>query len=214
MKTHDSYVRSRRATSIIAGPAVLAALALLGLGALGACGSSSSSSSNAFGEFSGTWRVNLGTGTVPLSTFQLSCPMAQISGSLMLWDRFVLEPGTLSDLIETSGPSDCQFGFDVDATGKVASVTTADPYTMAVPECTVFVPEISDAAGDSFFLDLKPSQWTFMLLQPVKGAPPPGQLVGAATGTLVVVSAMTGMASTADPACTYAVSAMFNKLSK
>jgi hypothetical protein len=211
MKTHDSQVCSPRSISIV-GPARLAAFALLGLSAIGACGSSSNS--DAFGEFAGTWRVEPGTTAVPLSSFELNCPTSQIVGPLSLWDRLVMEPGTLSDLIETSGPADCQFAFDVDMAGRIASVATADPYTMAAPECIVFVPEIADAAGDSFFLDMKPISWTFSLLQPVMGTAPPGLLEGSASGALIAVSPTTGIATNADSACTYTVRARFSKLSK
>jgi hypothetical protein len=214
MKTHDVTGRLLRPGSIVARRTAHPALALLIVGALGACGSSSSS--DGFSEFEGTWRVDFGTATIQSpSTFQLTCPMTGVSGSLTLWDRLVLEPGTLSDLVETAGPSNCQFPFDVDTTGKIATVSASDPYTMLATECSVLIQSGTDAQGQAHdvFLDMKPSPWSFNLLMPVMGAAPPGQLVGTAVGTLVDVNLDANTSMNVDT-CTYVVSAMLIKISK
>jgi hypothetical protein len=159
--------------------------------------------------------VEIGSMGIPASRFELTCPTTGVSGSLPLWDRLVVQPGTLSDLIETSGPSDCQFGFDVDSTGKVAAVQASDPYTMLPTQCTVLLDSQTDAAGTThdLVLDIKPSPWTLSLLMPVKGAAPPGQLVGMAVCPLRDVNGTTNASSTIDT-CTYAVNAILTKISK
>jgi hypothetical protein len=214
MKTHDVTGRSLRQSAIVAGRTARPALALLIVGALGGCGSSSSG--DGFAEFEGTWRVDFGSATVQSpSTFQLTCPTTGVSGALTLWDRLVLEPGTLSDLVETSGPSNCQFAFDVDAAGRVATVAASDPYTMLATECRVLIQSGADAAGNNhdLFLDMKPTVWAFSLLMPVKGTAPPGNLAGTAVGTLVDVNVTANTTANIDT-CTYVVSAVLAKLSK
>ena len=137
MNTHDATRHSLRRISRVARAGALPTLSLLAVSALSGSGCGSSSNGDGLGEFEGTWRMELGAGSS--SSFQLTCPATGVSGSLALWDRLVLEPGTVSDLVETSGPSNCQFGFDVDATGKVASVAASDPYTMLPTECSVLI---------------------------------------------------------------------------
>lgn len=211
MNTDDVTGRSLRRIAIMTRAGALPMLSLLAASAVlgSGCGSSSG---NGQGEFEGTWRMELGPGST--ATFQLTCPATGVSGSLPLWDRLVLEPGTVSDLVETSGPSNCQFGFDIDSTGKVASVAASDPYTMLPTECSVLIDSGADAAGNAhdLILDMKPSSWVFSLLAPTKGAPPPGQLVGSVVGTLVDVN-LTANTSADIDTCTYVVSAMFTKIS-
>jgi hypothetical protein len=212
MKTTPLRKRSSGQIWVNAHTRGLATLIVFVVGVLGACGSSSSSN-DAFKEFEGTWKVEFGTGTQPSSTFTLTCPTeTSQNGELPLWDRLVLEPGTVSDLVETAGPSDCQFAFDV--TKLAASVTAVDPYSGKAPTCSVIVASGSNAAGDSLdlLLDIKPVSWVFNLNAPVKGQAPPGQLIGSAQGVLTVVDLTANTASTLDSGCTYVVQSNLTKI--
>lgn len=215
MKTDHFWKRSSRRSSI--APA-LAALAVLGAGGLGGCGSSSSSGGgDAFAEFEGTWKVEFGTGTQPSSTFTLTCPTdTSQNGELRLWDRLVLEPGTVSDLIETAGPSDCQFAFNANVAKGFASVPAVDPYSGTATICTVIVVTGTLTNGDSaeVLLDISPTSWVFNLNTPVKGQAPPGQLIGSATGVLTLVDLTANTASIQDSNCSYIVQSNLTKIAK
>jgi hypothetical protein len=181
-----------------------------------ASGCSSDSDTPAFAEFEGTWRVESGVAPAPTSTFSLDCMTSQISVDLPLWDRLVIGPGTVSDLIE--GPSNCQFAFNVTAANKkIASVPATDPYspTATTVSCSTLINSSADpATGNTIdlFLDIVPSPWDFKLLAPVKGKAPTAQLVGTSAGQLSAFDVTAGTAAGSDSTCTYSVTANLTKL--
>jgi hypothetical protein len=163
--------------------AFLAAVALSGCG--------NSTDGGAFDQFVGIWAID------PIqSNFTLTCPAPNTAsnGPLALWSNFVIEAGTTTDLVETSGL--CRFGFNV--AGPIATSANIDLATGTTPACRLIA---SDPPG-SVFADVRPS-WEFRLLKPEKGKAPTAQLVPAspvATLTFVTVDANGG--EEPDPACT------------
>jgi len=181
------------------GVATKTALILgLALG-LGAC---SSSNDEKFASFVGTWRFD------PTSSFALSCS-GQSAGSVTLWKDFVIEEGTVSDLIETSGA--CQFMFDVN--GQTASLTTPDPLTGNAPSCLVS-DDSTDSAGndvtDSVMIVPTPGQWALTLGAAVKGQAPKASLNGGAQWTQMHT---VGTAAPQTLSCTYLINATMTKIS-
>lgn len=216
MKTCDFRKCSSGLISMNGHARALAALAVIVVGGIGGCGSSSSSG-DAFTDFEGTWKVEFGTGTPPSSTFTLTCPTdTSQNGEQTLWDRLVLEPGTVSDLIETAGPSNCQFAFDVNAMKGFASVPAVDPYSGSATTCTVIIATGTLANGDSaeLLLDISPTSWVLNLNTPLKGHAPPGQLLGFSTGVLSLLDLTANTISIQDSNCEYDVQANLTKIAK
>lgn len=206
----------------------LAAFASVAAAATLGCGSDST---DAFAEFEGTWRVDFSPTANPASIADISCPATLGAGTLDLWDKVTLQRGTLSDLIDTAGPSalpasaNCQFAFDVDSSGKIANALAADPYTGLPSQCLVlfdFASGTDPATGDahSIVWTMTPNtnsaamdRWRFQLLNPVKGAPPPGQLVGTGQGMLEDRDTTARTTSTIDN-CSYNVQLTLIKIAK
>lgn len=197
-----STIRARtHACSSAAFPAsttkrgLLVALAL----GLGACGSSSDEK---FGGFVGTWRFDT------TSTFALTCS-GQSAGNITLWKDFVIEEGTVSDLVETSGA--CQFMFSVK--GQSASLTTPDPLTGLAPTCVVSDNSTDDMGNDvTDTITIVPTAvpWAFALGATTKGQAPKASLSGSAQWTQ---SHMVGTAAAQMLSCTYAIAANLTKIS-
>lgn len=197
-----STIRGRaRACSAAALPGLATKgglIVALALG-LGACGSSSDEK---FGAFVGTWRFDT------TSTFALTCS-GQSAGNITLWKDFVLEEGTVSDLIETSGA--CQFMFSVK--GQSASLTTPDPLTGAAPSCVVSDSSTDDTGNDvTDTITIAPTAvpWAFALGTTAKGLPPKASLTGSAQWTQ---SHMVGTAAPQMLSCTYTIAANLTKIS-
>lgn len=205
-------------TGVSARGGMLVMLCLAGaVGSSAACSSSSSSSADPFPDFVGTWRVEFGTAAQPQSTSTLSCTSSMIMVDLPLWDRLILQPGTVSDLIETAGPSSCQFVYAVDTKTNIASVPTSDPFTGQAVTCSPLVNTSTDPTTNDvidLFLDIVPKPWDFKLLAPVKGKAPTAQLIGMSTGTLSAFDETAGAAAGSDTTCTYSVSMNLTKIAE
>lgn len=190
-------------------------VAVMFLGAMGALVSACSSSSDgsAFGEFEGIWRAEFGTTADTESTFNLNCTTSMIARQDVLWDKLIFKPGTVSDLTETSGPSNCQFSFDV--TGKTASVPAVDPVTGLASSCSVIIDSGTDPVTMDFIdliLEVKPTSWKFELITPVKGKPPTARLTGTSTGALAAFNETTMMVEGADNTCIYSIKMNVTKI--
>lgn len=189
-----------RQSGLFAGLTVVVAAQLLTIG----CGSDDDS--EPFADYEGTWRVEFGTAATPASVFTLNCTTSAIMTDLPLWDRLVLQRGTLSDIVETAGPSNCQFPFQVDASKSIASVPAADPFTGSPVTCSVLVNSSTDATtGDAIdlVLEVRPSPWTFKLSPPTKGKAPTAQLTGSSAGVLAAFNQTTMMGAGTDTTCKY-----------
>lgn len=186
------------------GRLLVALMCLGGTAALAAGCSESDGGDSPFAEYTGTWRVDFGTAAAPASVFSLTCPTLQSAVELPLWDKMIFQPGTVSDLVETAGPADCQFAFDVNQ--KFAAVPATDPLTGMPTTCTTLVNSGQDpTTGDQIelYLEVKPSPWEFRLQTPVKGQAPTAQLVGTSKGRLIGYDTTTSMGIGSDAGCVY-----------
>lgn len=165
--------------------------ALLAAGLLTGCGSSDD---EPFQDFVGLWEIDFAA-----SKFPLNCPAPNMasSGELPFWNQVVIERGTLTDLIETSGT--CPMKMDVKGGVAIAAVVDPDPFTGASPVCRL------DASNEVsvIFADIRPSL-ELRVLKPEKGKAPRAQLVsGTQATTLTWVNVDAQGMETPDPACTY-----------
>lgn len=165
--------------------------ALLAAGLVAGCGSSDD---EPFQDYVGIWQIDFEE-----SQFTLNCPEPNTasSGEIPLWDQVVIERGTLTDLVETSGS--CPMKMDVKGGVAIAAVADPDPFTGASPVCRL---NASDPPG-LIFADIRPS-FELRVLKPEKGKAPRAQLVsGTQAGTLTFVTVGADGTEIPDPACTY-----------
>jgi hypothetical protein len=132
-------------------------------------------------DFVGTWVLT--SDTTQTNNARLLCSTAMIDTDFALFNQVVLKEGTLSDLYESAGPGDCQFGFDAVPAKGTSAIVSPDPYKSKAAGCTVSLGTQADAVTmDSIetLLALTPSNWQFNLKAPVKGKAPGAQLIGQA----------------------------------
>src|SRR6185503_7713247 len=121
------------------------------------------------------------------------------------WVELLFEHGSVTDLSETSGLIDRQFGcspaLSYDISGNTAAIVNPDPYLGGAPFCDALA---FNAMGDPVaLLEFTPGgDWAFVLSPKIPDKPPQGVLPGSATVTPFVPDATTGML-VAQPACTY-----------
>jgi hypothetical protein len=156
--------------------------------------------------FVGIWEIDFAT-----AELNLECPPPNTTSSeevVTLWDRLVVERGTVTDLIETSGV--CHLQFNVASGVASASTPDTDPITNQPAICRL---DASDPPG-FVFADIRPS-WDFLILRPEKGQPPKGQLVPRSPSpSLTFVTVDEEGVETADPPCTYAARANLTKVAQ
>jgi hypothetical protein len=177
---------------------MLSAPSLLTLAVLAGCGGSSESADPA-DNFIGRWELLPNTTT---TAFTLTCnamPQPYIQ-----WVELVFEHGSVTDLIDTSGLLDREFGcspiLPYNIAGDRASIVNPDPYLGGAPFCEALA---FDAMGAAVaLLEFVPgADWAFELQPKVADKPQEGILKGSATVTPFVPNDA-GML-VADPACTY-----------
>ena len=198
----DRHIRSETPAGRRFSAWPLVAVISLLAGLTGAC---SEDAKEPFKDFVGIWEIDFNN-----SSFPLNCPdpNTDSSGEVALWDRVVIEEGTLTDLIETSGS--CPMKMNVKAGIAIAEVANPDPFTGAAPVCRL---NASDPPG-AIFADVRPS-WEFRVLKPVKGEAPRAQLLPLTTApTLTFVTVAADGSETPDPACTYIVRMELTKVAQ
>jgi hypothetical protein len=135
-----------------------------------------------------------------------------------LFTEVVLKEGTLSDLYESAGPGDCQFGFNAVPTKGTSAIVSPDPYKSKAAGCTVSLGAQTDPTTmDSIDtqLVLTPSNWQFNLKPPVKGKAPGAQLIGQAAITVNSVDlTTTPQMVVGSLPCTYDLLANLDKVTR
>jgi hypothetical protein len=217
MKDHEPTKRQLRRSGSLGGVGMFTTLAFLGVSAL-VSGCGSSSSPEAFADFEGTWRLT--ADPVKLNSFRLVCPAPiSFNDDFPLFTQQIMEPGTLSDLFESSGPGSCQFAFDAVPKMKAVSIVNPDPFTGMPSGCLALDLGTSTDPLTAHDIDtqmvLTPSSWVFNLLAPVKGKAPAAQLIGHAAVDIVDID-VTANPSVAvgSTACTYDITANLDKVAK
>ncbi|MES1165343.1 MAG: hypothetical protein ABUR63_06295 [Verrucomicrobiota bacterium] len=172
--------------------------------------------SDSLTEFEGSWRVT--SDTARTSDFRLACPAIPFDDQFPLFTGLILDRGTVTDIFESAGPGNCQFGFNSVPKMKAIEVANPDPFTNAAPRCLMDLGTSTDPANqhviDTQFV-ITPVSWVFNLQAPVSGKAPQGQLIGHATVSLNDVDvtaeppAIVGMT-----ACTFDVRENLDKVSK
>jgi len=201
--TTNSFGPPRSASTPSRVRAVLAVVALMVAGA--ATGCSDSTEGSPFKDFIGIWDIDFAN-----SSFPLNCPEPNSSQNdeVNLWDRLVIEEGTLTDLIETSGV--CPLKFNVKSGILIAETADPDPFTGQSAVCRL---NASDPPG-SIFADIHPS-WELRIPRPEKGKAPRAQLLPLAQApTLTFVTRDALGVETPDPSCTYLVRMELTKVAQ
>ena len=176
---------------------MLRAPSLLTLAVLAGCGGSSESA-DPTDDFIGRWEL-LPTMT---TAFNLTC--GATTQPYIQWVELVFEHGSVTDLIDTSGLLDRQFGcspvLPYNIGGNTASIVNPDPYVGGAPFCEALA---FDAMGNAVALfEFAPGpDWAFELQPKVADKPPEGILKGSATVTPFVPDATGALAP--QPACSY-----------
>ena len=188
---------------------------MLGYGGLLLGGCDSDDSPDPFAEFEGKWNVDVDTSTVTCpqsmsfgtngtATFSPWSDVSALPG--MTLGTIAVEPGVLTDLVETAGA--CQFGFDVK--GKVASVPNPDPFTHQAPRCVI--PVLGDGTSNVTLSSSSAQPLTFQLDKPVTGMAQVAYLVGAADATAALLDSY-GILNQFSP-CTFAAQVKLHKVTK
>jgi hypothetical protein len=144
-----TQARSRLHTMYRSAFAMLALAVACTTGA--SCGSDGDSGGPA-DAFLGRWIKSFDepiAGEPDATGFTISCTdpnFTFFTGSLLVWNSIAFEHGVVTDLVESSG--NCPLlNWDIDSSGKAATVPNPDPVIDEVPECILEL-EYEDTAGN------------------------------------------------------------------
>jgi hypothetical protein len=174
-----SSMRAAVAATLHARAAVRAAVVVLSL-ASAAAGCTSSDDDEAFADFSGTWKLT--ADKTQTNNFRLTCPDIPFdSNDFQLFTDLRFEPGTVTDLYEMLGPSNCQFGFNAVPKLLAMDIVTPDPFTGLAPTCALDLGDSQDPATGAIIntqMIFNPATWRFNLQPTPKGKAPIAFLKG------------------------------------
>jgi hypothetical protein len=128
-------------------------LALAAAGSTGAsCGGDGDGGGGPADAFLGTWIKSFDepiAGEPDATGFTITCANANftvLNGPRLVFPSIAFEHGVVTDLVETSG--NCPLlNWDIDGSGKAATVPNPDPVIAEIPECIAEL-EYEDTAGN------------------------------------------------------------------